>query len=105
MIADDTVDRILRQTMATSPAPMLSARFDERLSQRLAGRRLISSRPAGLTAYALAAVAISVGLMWWAAIDWRLMLVALGAPIAVATMACRRCVRLVWRAVEGGSLT
>ena len=102
-MSDERVDRMLRQAMATSPAPMLSARFDERLSQRLPTRRLRDRRRTGLTAYALTAIAISVGLMWWAAIDWWLMLVALGAPVAIATLVCRRCVTLAWRVVEGDS--
>ena len=94
-MSDDRIDRMLRQAMTVSPPPMLSTGFDERLSQRLPGRRLTARRRAGLTAYALVAVAISVGLMRWAAIDWRLMLVALGAPIAFAAITCRRCVTLV----------
>jgi hypothetical protein len=93
-MSDDRFDRMLRQAMTASLPPMLSAGFDERLAQRLPGRRLTARRRAGLTAYALAAVAISVGLMRWAAIDWRLMIVALAAPIAFAAMACRRCVTL-----------
>ena len=99
-MSDDRFDRMLRQAMTASRPPMLSARFDERLAQRLPRRRLTTKWRAGLTAYALAAAAISVGLMRWAAIDWRLMLVALGAPIAFAVMACRRCVTLAWRMVS-----
>ena len=102
MTPDDAVDRMLRQAMATSRPPTLSERFDERLWQRLPQRRLSAKRRAGLAAYAFAAVAISVGLMRWATIDWRLMLVALGAPFAFTAMACRRCVSLAWRVVRVG---
>jgi hypothetical protein len=93
---------MLRQAMATSRPPTLSARFDERLSQRLPRprRRLTAKRRAGLAAYSVAAVAISVGLMRWADIEWRLLAAALGTPIAFATVACRRCVVLAWRMVS-----
>ena len=100
MTSDEGLDRMLRQAMATSRPPTLSARFDERLSARLSSHRLSGRRRAGLTAYALIAVAVSVGLMRWAAIDWRLMLAALAAPVGLATISCRRCVALAWRAVS-----
>jgi hypothetical protein len=100
MTSDEGLDRMLRQAMATSPSPTLSARFDERLSARLSARRLSGRRRAGLTAYALGAGAISVGLMRWAAIDWPVMLAAVAAPVAVATLACRRCLTLAWRSIS-----
>jgi hypothetical protein len=99
MISDDGLDRMLRRAMATSRPPTLSAQFDDRLAAGLPAARLSGKRRAGLTAYAVVAVAISVGLMRWAAIDWRLMLAALAVPPTLAIVACRRCMTLVWRRV------
>lgn len=105
MISDDGLDRMLRQAMATSRPPTLSAGFDERLSERLPARRLSGRRRAGLTAYSVAAVATSVGLMRWAAIDWPLMLAALAAPVGLATIACRRCISLAYLYLRAASGT
>jgi hypothetical protein len=82
-VEQETLDRILRQSMAAVPVPNLSSRFDQRLKRRLHPPRLGSGKRLVLALYTVVALLTSVGLMRLEAIDWLTVAIAVAAPIAI----------------------
>lgn len=81
MSEQESMDSLLRDTLGSAPSPHLSPAFDRRLKQRLRRRRL---NPAGrwlMSAYLLAAPAVSLAVMRSQALDWSLITIAMLAPL------------------------
>ncbi len=93
---DDSIDGLLRRTLGSHPAPALSVGFDRRLARRLRPRTLTLRGRRLLLAYAVVAIALSVGVLRAAPLPWPLAVGAFLVPLAmVATvLPPRRLLRL-----------
>ncbi len=94
---DDSIDGLLRRTLGSHPAPVLSAGFDRRLARRLRPPTLTARGRRLLVAYAVVAIALSVGVLRAATLPWPLAVGALLVPLAVVgtVFPPRRLVRLL----------
>jgi len=92
---DDSIDGLLRRTLGSRPAPALSAGFDRRLGRRLRPPALTARGRRLLVAYAVVALALSVGVLRAATLPWQLAVGAVLVPLAVvgAVLPHRRLVR------------
>ena len=94
MSEQESVDRLLRTTMAAAPLPALSPGFDKQLSRRLRSNKLNAASRLVLACYGATALMVSVWTMRMASIDWSIIAIAVMVPLVlVAFVQPRR----VWR--------
>lgn len=84
MPESETIDRLLRRSMAAESAPTLSPEFEQRLAKRLRPRRLSPKSRYFLLGYSLFGISISFWTMHAAGMDWRLAGLSVLVPLVIA---------------------
>lgn len=84
MSDQDPFDRVLRESFGSDTVPALSPGFDRRLTTRLRPRRLTPAGQLALLVYAIAALALSVGVMRAESVGWLPLGLAVLLPLAGA---------------------
>jgi type VI protein secretion system component VasF len=90
MPEQEKMDHLLREMLAATPPPALSAAFDQRLKRRLRPRRMSAAGRLILAGYALFALMFSIWAMRSQSIDWSVIAIAILAPLMVAAVVSRQ---------------
>jgi hypothetical protein len=85
----DSVESFLRQSLATETAPTLSPNFQQQLEARLPPRRLHKKQRQFLMAYALTALAVSVGALQLMGFSIGLTLLCVLVPLGIVAVMLR----------------
>ena len=93
MSEQETMDRLLRESMAADAPPSLSPAFERRLAKRLRRRTLDSKGRLVMALYSLIALAVSVWTMRRGPFGWVPTAVAILVPLAIAAAATYRATR------------
>lgn len=80
------LEKLLRESMSAVPPPTLTPTFTRRVTARLRPRRLSAGGRRTLRLYAMAAVAVSVGVMWSQGVEWSLIAASLAVTAAIGAL-------------------
>lgn len=80
------IDALLRESMGSAPPPTLTPTFTQRLTERIRPRAPSARARRALRLYALAAVVVSVAVMWSLNVEWSLIAASLAVTAAIAAI-------------------
>jgi hypothetical protein len=80
------IEALLRESMQAAAPPKLTPTFTQRVTTRLRPRQLSAGAQRALRFYALAAVVVSVAVMWSQGVEWSLIAVSLAVTAVIGAI-------------------
>jgi hypothetical protein len=80
------IEALLRESMQAAAPPKLTPTFTQRVTTRLRPRQLSTGAKRTLRFYALAAVVVSVAVMWSQGVEWSLIAVSLAVTAVIGAI-------------------
>jgi hypothetical protein len=80
------IEALLRESMQAAAPPKLTPTFTQRVTMRLRPRQLSAGAQRALRFYALAAVVVSVAVMWSQGVEWSLIAVSLAVTAVIGAI-------------------
>lgn len=97
MTEQESMDRLLRQTLTGDTTPTLSPTFDQRLTGRLQPCHLSPKSRAILTGYSLIGTGVSIGAMHQTGLPWFVILLATLFPLGIVAILLHKHIRQALR--------